>query len=145
MMNIYKKINMIGVHWEMQFLGGRGSRKKQDIAELPKWGKYRQFADLRASWRKRRRWCFWERADTPMLPMCSFHGRHVLVRETGNMAWYVFVTVKCTTSHEFHRILYIQTAHVFEGNFKPQLQVFEVFFSGNIISSDKSSYPYFLI
>ena len=52
MMNIYKKINMIGVHWEMQFLGGRGSRKKQDIAELPKWGKYRQFADLRASGEK---------------------------------------------------------------------------------------------
>ena len=89
MMNIYKKINMIGVHWEMQFLGGRGSRKKQDIAELPKSGKYRQFADLRGSWRKRR-WCFWERVDTPMLPMCSFHGRYVSVRETGNIAWYVF-------------------------------------------------------
>ena len=29
------------------------------------------------------------------------------------------------TGHEFHRILYIQIAHVFEGNFKPQLQFFE--------------------
>ena len=39
----------------MQFSGGggEGSRKKQDIAVLPKWGKHRQFADLRASWRKR--------------------------------------------------------------------------------------------
>ena len=37
----------------MQFSGGRGSRKKQDIAVLPKWGKYRQFADLKGSWRKR--------------------------------------------------------------------------------------------
>ena len=52
-MNVYKKINMIGVHWKMQFSGGRESRKKQAIAMLPKWGKYRQFADLRGSWWKR--------------------------------------------------------------------------------------------
>ena len=45
--------------------------------------------------------------------------------------------------HEFHRILYIKTAHVFEGNFKPQLQVFEFYFNGNIISSEKSlSHPF---
>ena len=30
-----------------------------------------------------------------------------------------------STGHEFHRILYIQIALVFEGNFKLQLQVFE--------------------
>ena len=29
------------------------SQKKQDIAELPKTGEYKQFADLRGSWRKR--------------------------------------------------------------------------------------------
>ena len=33
--------------------GGRESRKKQYIAVLPKWGEYRQFADLRGSWQKR--------------------------------------------------------------------------------------------
>ena len=37
----------------MQYLGGMGSRKKQDIAVLPKRGEYRQFAGLRGSWRKR--------------------------------------------------------------------------------------------
>ena len=45
--------------------------------------------------------------------------------------------------HEFHRILYIQTAHVFDGNFKPQLQAFEFYFNGNIISSEKSLSPPF--
>ena len=53
-MNVYKKINMIGVHWKMKFSGGGGDhKKKQDIALLPKWGKRRQFADLRGSWWKR--------------------------------------------------------------------------------------------
>ena len=52
-MNVYKKINMIGVHWKMQYLGGMGSRKKQDIAVLPQRGEYRQFAGLRGSWWKR--------------------------------------------------------------------------------------------
>ena len=52
-MNVYKTINMIGVHWKMQYLGWMWSRKKQDIAVLPKRGEYRQFAGLRGSWRKR--------------------------------------------------------------------------------------------
>ena len=43
--------------------------------------------------------------------------------------------------HEFRRILFIQTALVFEGNFKPQLQLFEFYFSGNIISSEKNPSP----
>ena len=51
MINVYKEINIIGVHWKMQFLGGCRSRKKQDIAGLPKKG--RQFADLSGSWQKR--------------------------------------------------------------------------------------------
>ena len=54
-----------------------------------------------------------------MHPVCSFHGRHV--RKIGNIMSYVRLTVECTTGHEFHRILYIQIGHVFEGNFKPQL------------------------
>ena len=52
-MNVYKKINMIGVHWKMQYLGGIRSRKKQDIAVLPKRGEHRHFVGLRGSWRKR--------------------------------------------------------------------------------------------
>ena len=51
---------------------------------------------------------------------------------------YVFLTVKSATDHVFHRILHIQTAHVFEGKFKPQLQVFQFCFKENIISSEKS-------
>ena len=51
-MNVYKKINMIGIHWKIQLLEGRGSRKKQDIAVLPKWREWRQFADLRGSWQQ---------------------------------------------------------------------------------------------
>ena len=48
-----KKLTWLGFTEKCNFQGGRGSRKKQDIAVLPKWGKYRQFADLRGSWRKR--------------------------------------------------------------------------------------------
>ena len=38
----------------MQFLGGAGGHKMQNIAGLPKRGKLRKYADLRGSWRKRR-------------------------------------------------------------------------------------------
>ena len=103
----------------------RGPQKKQDMVGLPKRGGLRQFQDLRGSWRKRGGGVFEGIVDTLMHPMCGFHGRHVSVKEIGNIMSYVFLTVQCTTGHEFHRILYIQIAHVFEGNFKPQLQVFE--------------------
>ena len=63
----------------------RGSQKKQDIVGLPKRGELRHFEDLRGSWRKRGGGVFGGIVDTPMHPVCSFHGRHVSVREIGNI------------------------------------------------------------
>ena len=71
----------------------RGSQKKQDIVGLPKRGELRQSKDLRGSWRKRRGGVFGGIVGTPMHSMCSFHGRHVSVREIGNIMSYVFLTV----------------------------------------------------
>ena len=59
---------------------------------LPKRGELRHFEDLRKSWQKRGDDAFGGIVDTPMQPMCSFHGRHVLVREIGNIMSYVFLT-----------------------------------------------------
>ena len=59
---------------------------------LPKRGKLRQFEDLRGSWKKRGVGVFGGIVDTPVHPMCSFHGRHVSVRKIGNIS-YVFFTV----------------------------------------------------
>ena len=38
-MNVYKKINMIGVHWKMQFSGGKGVTKKTRYSSVAKMGK----------------------------------------------------------------------------------------------------------
>ena len=77
----------------MQFLGWRGGHRKSKI----KWGclkggELRYFEDLRASWRKREGGVFGGIVDTPMHPVCIFHGRHVSVREIGNIMSYVFLT-----------------------------------------------------
>ena len=71
----------------------RGSPKKQDIVGLPKRGELRQFCRFKRVLAKKRGWCFCGRLDSPMHPICSFHGRHVSVRETGNIMSYVFLTV----------------------------------------------------
>ena len=60
---------------------------------LPKRGELRQFEDLRVSWRIRGGGVFEAIVDTQMHPMCSFQGRHVSVKEIGNIMSYVFLTV----------------------------------------------------
>ena len=41
---------------------------------------------------KKRGLCVSGRVGTPIHPMCSFDGRHVSIRETGNTMLYVFLT-----------------------------------------------------
>ena len=105
------------------------------MAEFLERGEYRQFSDLRGSWRKRDGGVF-ERGLILQCTLCVVS--MVDTSQSGRLV---------TSCHMFfsqHNALlvmnskYIQTAHVFERNFKPQLQVFEFYFSGSIISSEKS-------
>ena len=57
---------------------------------LPKRRELRQSEDFRESWRKRGGGNFGGIVDTPMHSMCSFHGKHVSVREIGNIMSFVF-------------------------------------------------------
>ena len=119
-MNVYKKINIIEVHWKMQFLGGGGGggqKKKQDIVGLPKRGGLRQFADLRGSCWKRQSAVF----EGGLILQCTLCVVSMVdTFQSGRLV---------TLCH----MLYIQTAHVL--NVTSNLVAGFWVFSGNIISS----------
>ena len=95
----------------MQFLGGgRGS------AVLPKWGEYRQFADLRGSRRKKGGGVF----EGGLILQCTQYVVSMVdTSQSGKLVTLCdMFFAQYNAGHEFRRI-YIQTAHVFEGSFKP--------------------------
>ena len=62
-----KSFDIMGVHWEIQFLGGI-QEKLRYIGESHKKGELRQFADLKVGggYGKKKGWWFWGWVNTQM-------------------------------------------------------------------------------
>ena len=73
-----KNFNILGVHWKIRLLGGKGLTKNQYTGGYCLKRGHGQFVGLRRAWQEKGGWWFWGGVDTPMHTMMSLGNKQIL-------------------------------------------------------------------